>query len=352
VIIAGSHRSGTSLTAQYLQKCGLFLGDSLLPGNASNPHGHFEDRDVISIHDSILAANGVTWRLHQRIVPVIPDTVWSRLQDFVEQRQARHTLWGFKDPRVCHFLSLWRMHLPDAKFLIVYRNPIECVRSMNKRHAQDCARGGQRSAFYSEPDLALRIWTASNLMLAEFAEANPELIVLINHNSLSKGMALSERLNDLWRLNLEQRSTAEVYDSALSISAAKPLRIADSDVGSAAQEVWSRLRKLEASTSGKSVTQEDDKIMFHHETNAEKLLMENELLTFEINYCRQKLRDTSQAEKAIETLERQLRAEQFSAAKANHAYQAIASSTSWKISKPLRVTVNRFREIASRQKSK
>ena len=43
--LAGMHRSGTSLTAMWLQKCGFQLGDNLLSGAWDNKYGHFEDKD-------------------------------------------------------------------------------------------------------------------------------------------------------------------------------------------------------------------------------------------------------------------------------------------------------------------
>ncbi len=45
VVIAGMHRSGTSLVASYLSSLGIGLGDRLLSADANNRHGYFEDAD-------------------------------------------------------------------------------------------------------------------------------------------------------------------------------------------------------------------------------------------------------------------------------------------------------------------
>ena len=63
LIIAGFHRSGTSLVCQLLHRAGLFLGDELLGATFSNPNGHFEDAEVVELHERILADNGRTWRV-------------------------------------------------------------------------------------------------------------------------------------------------------------------------------------------------------------------------------------------------------------------------------------------------
>ena len=47
IIIAGMHRSGTSLAASLLQSAGLDVGERLMEGNWSNPRGHFEDLDFV-----------------------------------------------------------------------------------------------------------------------------------------------------------------------------------------------------------------------------------------------------------------------------------------------------------------
>ena len=61
LIVVGFHRSGTSLLCQLLHRTGLFLGYDLLGAAFSNPHGHFEDIEVFSLHEQILADNGQTW---------------------------------------------------------------------------------------------------------------------------------------------------------------------------------------------------------------------------------------------------------------------------------------------------
>ena len=50
-IIAGMHRSGTSLTAALLQNVGVDIGQRLMGASYSNSKGHFENLDFVEFHD-------------------------------------------------------------------------------------------------------------------------------------------------------------------------------------------------------------------------------------------------------------------------------------------------------------
>lgn len=344
------------MSAHYLHACGLFLGDTLLGANDSNPYGHFEDREAMAIHDDILTANMTNWMLDHRISPFVPDDIWHRMQAFVEKRQIAHVTWGFKDPRVCHFLSLWKSMIPDAKVLIVYRNPIECVRSLNKRHAQDYARAnkGSRSPFYSEPDLALKIWTISNSLLVDHAEKNLDDVLIVNHRTLANGVFLSKLINDKWGFDLETRNTRENYDPELGMPASRPLRVADPENGKLASLVWDRLMKLEHETAGAGNGAAGADIRFSHDGDYGKILMENELLQFENAFVRKRLHEARQSENRIRETrhEHDLKLQEYdlklhdcerALEEARHAHREILDSTFWKLSGPLRSVVDRVR---------
>ena len=114
--------AATSATAQLLHRAGLFLGDELLEALPSNPYGHFEDNEVVALHHQILADNDMTWLVDEPFVPVVDERRWQQMRQLVECRNTEHRLWGFKDPRACLFLALWKYLLPNAKVLLVYRH--------------------------------------------------------------------------------------------------------------------------------------------------------------------------------------------------------------------------------------
>lgn len=63
IVVAGMHRSGTSLVARTLNLLGADLGpsSSLLPAAPDNPSGFWEHRDVKELNDRLLASLGGTW---------------------------------------------------------------------------------------------------------------------------------------------------------------------------------------------------------------------------------------------------------------------------------------------------
>src|SRR3712207_1128317 len=162
LIIAGFHRSGTSATAQLLHRAGLFLGYELLEPLPSNPYGHFEDREVVDLHHQLLADNDLTWLVSEPFLPVVSESRWRRMRQIIECRNTEHRLWGFKDPRSCLFMMLWKYLLPNAKILLVYRHFSESTRSLGQRHSVELflSRSNKHlhRRFWEEPDLALRMW--------------------------------------------------------------------------------------------------------------------------------------------------------------------------------------------------
>ena len=58
ILIAGMHRSGTSLVSQLLHREGLSLGppDRLLPPGDGNPNGFWENKDMDAVTEEVLNA--------------------------------------------------------------------------------------------------------------------------------------------------------------------------------------------------------------------------------------------------------------------------------------------------------
>ena len=120
VCLAGMHRSGTSMAARLLNRCGLDLGDEgdLLPPRPDNPDGFWEHREFVAVNDAVLDALGGSWDVPP---PDRPD--WARdpvlLSAPSSRSRARGALpqWstlGWKDPRNSLTLSLWRLLVPRS----------------------------------------------------------------------------------------------------------------------------------------------------------------------------------------------------------------------------------------------
>ncbi len=220
LIIAGFHRSGTSATAQLLQRAGLFLGYELLDALPSNPYGHFEDREVVNFHSQLLADNDQTWMVGEPLLPMIGPQRWQRMRGMIEHRNSEHALWGFKDPRACLFLPAWKYLLPDARVLIVYRHFSATTRSLGQRHSSDLFQGRGSGPvhrrFFSDPDLALRMWLVHNKALLRFARAYPGDTLTVSVDMIRDGFPLCWALNHRWRLGLDDVPTGEVFDASVT----------------------------------------------------------------------------------------------------------------------------------------
>lgn len=130
--VIGMHRSGTSVAANWLAKCGLFIGDKLLYGYRDNPRGHYEDMDFLNLHNSILKDNGMDYRVRGKQHLQIDGAYHTRATKLVAQRMV-HKEWGWKEPRTTLFLDFWKEHIPHLRGFIIYRDVVEVVNSLLQR---------------------------------------------------------------------------------------------------------------------------------------------------------------------------------------------------------------------------
>jgi hypothetical protein len=166
IIIAGMHRSGTSLTTSILQQAGVFIGDQLLGTAVSNPKGHFEDRDFLMLHIDALVAQGLSsegWVTAGQLA--VPEQLWSRAQELCDRRQQAHALWGWKEPRTTLFLDFWKQRLPQAKVVLPYRSPWAVIDSLFTRGD---------AAFTHNPNFAIAVWLTYNRAVLEFYQQYPD----------------------------------------------------------------------------------------------------------------------------------------------------------------------------------
>lgn len=140
LIILGMHRSGTSLTANWLNDCGLNLGDDMMIGNKFNPHGHFEDWDFLNIHNEFINRKNLPFFIGEKDDFKVDDDFTNFAKTIVNKKNEMHEQWGWKDPRTCLFINEWGTLIPDAKILVVYRNPDTCVDSIIRRESKKQAR--------------------------------------------------------------------------------------------------------------------------------------------------------------------------------------------------------------------
>jgi hypothetical protein len=137
VVIAGMHRSGTSMVTRLLNLCGLYLGDEqyILSPTKDNPEGFWENAQFQSMNDEILASFGGGWD-----IPPVLQTGWEasphlaaiadKAKLVIKEISQQHPVWGWKDPRNSLTLPFWKKLVPNAKIIVCIRNPFEVSHSL------------------------------------------------------------------------------------------------------------------------------------------------------------------------------------------------------------------------------
>lgn len=198
LIVAGMHRSGTSLFTCMAHHLGAAVGEALAEAEAEdNKLGYWEPEAVIELHEEAFASLG----MRSDDCKIIPESWWQSPAAYRAGRRVREWLAQFaedaplvvvKDPRICRFLPLWIRaatlagHQPHL--VMPVRNPLEVAASQRRRQpeayvntqrllvwwllhvleAERHSRGFPR-LFYAYPDL-LQDWRLVMQRVAEEAE--------------------------------------------------------------------------------------------------------------------------------------------------------------------------------------
>src|SRR5581483_1316219 len=133
--------SGTSALGGALERLGLNVGKTVMPAEANNPKGYFENLALTNLHDSFLGESSCPWYDPKPLKP-------RRFRGEVASRYRKELLamleeeFGetrplVKDPRLCRLIPLWRPLLkeffPKAVFILPVRHPVEVASSLQKR---------------------------------------------------------------------------------------------------------------------------------------------------------------------------------------------------------------------------
>lgn len=145
VCILGMHRSGTSCVARAVNLLGVQLGKPAgidAPG-PDNPMGFWENLEIRRTHELLLSSFGRTWdTAHPLPAGWEKTTVAMAYQDtlakIITVEFSGYSLWGWKDPRTCLLLPVWRNVLRSSptnlKCLFTVRNPVDVAKSLEARN--------------------------------------------------------------------------------------------------------------------------------------------------------------------------------------------------------------------------
>ena len=144
-VVLGMHRSGTSALARGLGALGFASGDQLLPPDPDfKRRGYSEDRDIVLFNEGLLDRLGTVWWK-----PGLPRDAVAQLLDDAELVAGATELLRsklpaegaavIKDPRMPRLLAFWLAIFErcevDARYFLAIRNPLQIVRSLQRRDA-------------------------------------------------------------------------------------------------------------------------------------------------------------------------------------------------------------------------
>ncbi len=221
LLVAGMHRSGTSLVASYLVRGGFDFGKRLIAADARNQRGYFEDADVVEFHGRALRActrpdeNGHRdwgWTESEHFDGSALDAFRDEATALAGRHLGDRVPWGWKDPRTTVLLDFWDTLLPDARYLLVYRFPWEVADSLQRIQAD---------VFLDHPDYAYRIWAFYNRRLLAFHRAHRDRTLLVSADAMARNpRTLRTQLVDKLSIRLPEAAFNGAFDAQLFASVA------------------------------------------------------------------------------------------------------------------------------------
>jgi hypothetical protein len=146
VVVAGMHRSGTSVCTDVLSLLDVTLPSGLIPSDRHNTNGYFEAGSIVALNERLLRAAGSSWMDCRKLCEnwcddVVCSVLVRRLRSALrrEFRDAPAVL--IKDPRIARMCPLWNLLLADLGFstcfVLPFRNPTAVVTSLRSRSGLD-----------------------------------------------------------------------------------------------------------------------------------------------------------------------------------------------------------------------
>lgn len=249
LILAGAHRSLTSLLARQIATAGVGLGDDLLPANEFNKDGYLEERAIVEFHTLLLQRSGQSWLTANEDAL---KQAKSRDREFIDHyanfRAEKARLWAVKDPRLSIFLPLWREVLPEAFLLAVFRHPADVCRSVAHRTFQTKQNLLESSVYQTmreNPDWLPRMWLNYNRSLIRCWRQNPSKSALISSEQLGSGDNLSFLVRDEWALPVDLGRAGGLYEAKRNQSSNVPVTILDRQLAAEVAHIWEELCQIE-----------------------------------------------------------------------------------------------------------
>lgn len=231
------HRSGTSLITNWLNRCGLQIGESLVAAGNGNVEGHFEDVEFLKLHEEILNNNSldISGLVDAKKIELSAYQL-AKLQGVINIKQQLYEQWGWKDPRTCLFLDTYSKLLPEAKYLVIMRDYNAVISSLIKREFANVdkkykgrnylqqliwkywRRSRREESFYMEhAETYLKVWINYNEQILKTLKKLPadDYLVINYELLLEKDEQVIDFLKTKWKFNLNYFDFGQVYKNSL-----------------------------------------------------------------------------------------------------------------------------------------
>lgn len=240
------------MTMQALCKAGVHIGDNLIGPNPFNVDGHFENTQIVALHDKQLAETNCDWLATDFAFsdrPVFSSKTKSTASSIVSSL-SQQPVWGFKDPRSSLFLWDWQQQIPNVFVVVVFRHYLSCIQSMRIRAARELALNPSitnvEAKLWQRPSTGLQSWITYNQQLLAFCQSNPKSVLLVQQEAIVKGFPLIEHVNKLAKVDLSDTADTGIAPSKVSSSNKLPwpTKYVDSALIEKADELWNKLLEL------------------------------------------------------------------------------------------------------------
>jgi len=202
ILMAGMHKSGTSMISLIMNCFGLNIGENLLRADSDNPVGYGEDVEAISINRLALQLLNTDpdWPLlqnsYENCNTLLPASWVDRAKSYLDVRSSKTNYWGWKDPRNSILLNYWHNLSPSIRVLGVYRSFNDVMSSIRKSMYLDFAR---------EPDYLLKMWIDYNSRILYLHNLYPQQVILVNSTSVKRDpFVLLSLLEKRWLWNISK----------------------------------------------------------------------------------------------------------------------------------------------------
>ncbi len=213
------------------------LGEKLVEPGPGNPEGHFEDVEFLKMHEEILANHNLPKTgLTDGHVDGFSIYEREKVKSIIRVKHQLYDQWGWKDPRTCMFLDIYKELIPDACYLVIMRDYRSVISSLLRREFKIIDRKymsrkflsrmvwlgfrqrQRKEKFYAtQTQEFLKIWIAYNEdILNCIKKLSSDVFVVVNYTMLcNQDTLVFDHLKSKWNFALNYTRFKDIFKDSL-----------------------------------------------------------------------------------------------------------------------------------------